>query len=189
MRKSHLFEESRSDSNDENHYFGLYEPTNKNMFITKKIENNENQTYEIYKLRQETKLSAVFYLTDSNYVMKCIPIDNFMKHQQEVILMKDLDHPNIMKIHDFILKDRYAAIIMPRAKCDLIEYISYQSFCNEENIICAIIKSALEALNYLHKNDVWHRDIKLENILVMKETEEGPIIYILDFRFWIIIPI
>lgn len=180
-RKSQRLDESSSDSKDEEHNFDLYETSNKNMFITKKIENDQNQIYEIDRKLQENKLSAVFLLTDSNYVMKCIPKDIFMKCQQEVSLMRDLDHPNIMKIHDFILKERYAAIIMPRAISDLLEYIQPRSSYINEHYICVIIKSALEALSYLHKNGVWHRDIKLENILVMKETEKGPIINISDF--------
>lgn len=38
-------------------------------------------------------------------------------------------------------------------------------------------------MEYLHKNDIIHRDIKMENILVNGFRSEGPLIKLTDFGF------
>ena len=45
-----------------------------------------------------------------------------------------------------------------------------------------VIKQVLPALAFLHKNQIIHRDIKLENI-VMKVTNDGCVAKLADFGF------
>ena len=47
-----------------------------------------------------------------------------------------------------------------------------------------IFKQIIEALFYLHENNIIHRDIKLENIIIKNKTE----IKIIDFGFSICAP-
>jgi len=51
--------------------------------------------------------------------------------------------------------------------------------CLSEEKTAGIIKSLLEAVSYLHENDIVHRDIKPENILF--ESEEENAIRLIDF--------
>ncbi|CAE7471639.1 CAMK2A, partial [Symbiodinium necroappetens] len=37
------------------------------------------------------------------------------------------------------------------------------------------------ALHYIHQMDVIHRDVKLENLMVLDRSLEGPLIKLLDF--------
>jgi serine/threonine protein kinase len=48
----------------------------------------------------------------------------------------------------------------------LIDGKSDKKFFFEEPIIIKIVKELLEAINYIHKNEIYHRDIKPENILI-----------------------
>ena len=98
--------------------------------------------------------------------------------------MQDIDHPNIIKyIESFIYPEknpRFFAIVMPRAINDLTHYILGREPL-EERLICKIMKQILNAVNYLHQNKIWHRDIKPDNILVMKETYDGLEVALADF--------
>lgn len=140
------------------------------------------EKYILYKKLQETQMCVVFALTDGNLVAKCIPINFFNENSEEVTFLKELDHPNVINCIKCLKHPRFAAIIMPRARSDLWEYIKYSDY-QDETIICSIMQQALEGLEYLHKEGIWHRDIKPENIFIMKETETGPLVQIADFGF------
>ena len=53
--------------------------------------------------------------------------------------------------------------------------------CFEEHVAARIIKSLLEAVDYLHENDICHRDIKPENILFDNDGSSN--IKLIDFGF------
>lgn len=156
----------------------LYQ-SNKEMYVPLVIDGR----YKLFKKLQETKLCAVFALTDENLVVKCIPIQYFKENSDEIIFLKEISHPNVINCIECLTFPRFTAIIMPRARTDLCEYIKYSGY-QDEVIICSIMKQALEGLAYLHDQEgIWHRDIKPDNIFIMKETERGPLIQIADFGF------
>lgn len=111
--------------------------------------------------------------------------------QREINILKDLDHPSIIKLHDWFLDKgtdnmdnsayRSIYLVMEYAPLgDLKQFIeTYPELPvdDKKNILLQI----LEGLNYLHQNNIMHRDLKLENILI---TSNEPIqIKIADFGF------
>ena len=113
---------------------------------------------------------------------------NFKKSivYKEIQIMKKLNHKNIVKLIEVITTEKQILIVQ-----ELIEGISLREYYNneirnqkgisihKESIFRKIFSQIFSAMDYLHKHNMAHRDIKLENILLKKNYE----IKIIDFGF------
>ena len=89
---------------------------------------------------------------------------------REASILKNLDHPNILKYKDvFLLKNKIKLIIefcdFGDLKDQIIQVKKEKSFFKEELILLWIIQ-LLEGLEYIHSYDILHRDLKSENIFI-----------------------
>ncbi|CAG8975290.1 hypothetical protein HYALB_00008074, partial [Hymenoscyphus albidus] len=85
---------------------------------------------------------------------------------KEVQIMRNLDHPNIVKLVDFSESKQYYYIILELAPGgELFHQIVRLTYFSED-LSRHVITQVAEALRYLHEDQgVVHRDIKPENIL------------------------
>ena len=96
-------------------------------------------------------------------------IANFLR---EASTLAGLDHPNIAKVHRLFQCNRTAYFVMPYVEGVALDSVvekrvaESRPFTRDE--ILAIIKPMLDALSYLHGRQVFHRDIKPGNILLME---------------------
>ena len=86
--------------------------------------------------------------------------------QQEISILQEIDHPNIIKLHDIFtepLKIYLVTEIMSGG--ELFDRIVLKEFYNEMEArdVCYTLFNALE---YCHKKSVAHRDLKPENLLL-----------------------
>ncbi|KAG6054685.1 hypothetical protein E4U17_003536 [Claviceps sp. LM77 group G4] len=97
------------------------------------------------------------------YEMNNLQRSNILK---EVQIMRQLDHPNIVKLIDFSESKQYYYIVLELAPGgELFHQIVRLTYFSEELSRHVIIRVA-RALEYLHEErGVVHRDIKPENIL------------------------
>lgn len=96
----------------------------------------------------------------------------------EISIPMKLDHPNLIKMFEvFEWKQQYFLIMQLCEGGDLFHNIKQSRFFSEEKTK-HIIKQILSAINYMHKQNVCHRDIKPQNILV---DPEGKTLKIIDF--------
>ncbi|KAK8243882.1 hypothetical protein HDK90DRAFT_136662 [Phyllosticta capitalensis] len=91
------------------------------------------------------------------------------KLDNEMRIMKDLDHPNVVRFIDCVDRDKYLYIIMEFVPCgNLSEWLNRHELLPEpaaQRVACQIFSS----LAYLHSRKITHRDIKPDNILIASE--------------------
>jgi calcium-dependent protein kinase len=101
-------------------------------------------------------------------------IPNFMN---EIKILMDIDHPNVMKIFEYYSDDlNYYIITEFISGGDLYEFIIKTKKFTERQA-ALIIYQILSSLNYMHSKNIIHRDIKPENILITDDIN----IKIIDF--------
>ena len=104
--------------------------------------------------------------------MKIIPNDNLRpgfseeEIQREIDILKNLDHPGIIKLYEFYSDDDYYYLINEFCSDgDLSEkLISAKYF--DECIVKVLMFQIMTAVQYLHSKNVIHGDLKLENVMV-----------------------
>lgn len=105
--------------------------------------------------------------------------------RREIELLRAVDHPSIMNMVDWYENDMYVHIVTEKYTggelFDKIIENTTDSGCMNEHEAAKIIKSIIEAVGYLHENDVVHRDIKPENILFESDEEGCSTVKLIDF--------
>lgn len=98
----------------------------------------------------------------------------------EIQLLKEIDHPNVMKIFEYYEDEYYMYIVSEYyAGGELFDFIQANGAISEQ-LAANIIGQILLALNYLHKNNIIHRDLKPEN-LVFEAKEPNALLKLIDF--------
>ena len=86
-------------------------------------------------------------------------------------MLRLLYHPNVIWCYDLFIDNskQFIHIVLEFADGgDLKNYIN-KNYPFEEDEIVDLFWQACEGLNYLHSNNIIHRDIKCENILMFKD--------------------
>ena len=101
--------------------------------------------------------------------------------KNEIYILNQLNHENIMKLYDIINTPKYFYLIL-----EYINGISLLDFINQtplkkipEKFCKKIFYQIIIAIDYCSKKNIFHRDIKLENILLTKNNT----IKLIDFGF------
>lgn len=103
--------------------------------------------------------------------------------RKETVILKSLQHPNIIHFYDSIETRNTLFIIMEYVKgVDLFQYLQEQGPLTE-NMTRVVMQSVFSAVAYLHELGVVHRDIKTENIIVTSEDKGSMVVKIIDFGF------
>lgn len=89
----------------------------------------------------------------------------------EIIILKSLDHPNIIKVNEYFNTKRKLYIVSELCTGgELFDKIQQEKIFTEK-VAAHVMKQVLSAVYYCHSNKVIHRDLKPENILIESEKE------------------
>ena len=97
---------------------------------------------------------------------KLIRAGDAERMQTEMKIITSLDHPNILKAYEIFEDEKFYYIVMEKpGKGDLFNYI-----CNKHrltiNEATYIYYQIVNAIDYLHRNNIVHRDMKPENVML-----------------------
>ncbi|KAG5719270.1 Cytokinesis protein sepH [Termitomyces sp. T112] len=117
---------------------------------------------------------ALNWATGETVAVKEIQLSNIPKAElgeimSEIDLLKNLNHPNIVKYKGFVKTREYLYIILEFCENGSLHAILKRFGKFPENLVAVYISQVLEGLVYLHDQGVIHRDIKGANILTNKD--------------------
>jgi len=131
-------------------------------------------------IHKKTKKKYAIKIYDKNIVN-----DEDKKYtiKNEIFILKQLNNDNIMKLYDVIETNRYLYLILEYINgISLLEYIQRKKARRiDENTCKHFFHQIVQAILYCQNRNICHRDIKLENILIVNDN----IIKIIDFGFGI----
>ncbi|XP_055954905.1 testis-specific serine/threonine-protein kinase 3-like, partial [Patella vulgata] len=88
--------------------------------------------------------------------------------QREISVMKSLNHVNMVNLHQVVeSNDKFYLIVDLADQGDLLDFVGLHGSLNTEKTK-KIFRQIVDAVSYCHQQNVAHRDLKLENILMAK---------------------
>ena len=148
-----------------------------------------SKVYEV-KLKNEDKpqnekdkIRACKYITKQNFRE-----EDLGKFRDEIKMLKELDHPNIVKLYQMFETKNSFYLIMEKCEGGNL-FIKIQQRINtkklfDENVLSELIRQIASAIQFCHGKGICHRDLKPENICFTKlGSMENNTIKIIDFGF------
>jgi len=149
------------------------------------------QKYKLGAILGKGAFSTVRVCTDKatgvQYACKCITkadmgSDDLEGLIQEKEIMLVCDHPNIIKLYEFVEeKNHYYMVLENMTGGELFDRIVAKQFYNELDARECVF-TMLSALNYIHSNKIAHRDLKPENLLLASMDSDHDV-KLADFGF------
>ncbi|NXS47509.1 DAPK2 kinase, partial [Balaeniceps rex] len=101
--------------------------------------------------------------------------------EREVAILGQLDHPNIMRLHDlFASRAEMVLVLELISGGELFDFIAEKEMLSEEEAI-EFLGQILCGVEYLHACRIAHFDLKPENIMLQEKDIPKPRIKIIDF--------
>ena len=110
--------------------------------------------------------------------MKIIPEENIVQGEgasliDEIEILKNLEHPNIMKVYEsYVFENNYYII---SELCDQGHLLSKMEKLQrmDQIVVKFLMDQIFNAVAYLHSKNILHGDIKLENVLLYTASKRG----------------
>lgn len=88
---------------------------------------------------------------------------------REISLLKELQHPNIVRLYDVIHTERRLTLVFEYLDQDLKKYLDICESGLEPTILKSFLYQLLCGVAFCHTHRVLHRDLKPQNLLINRE--------------------
>ena len=110
--------------------------------------------------------------------MKIIPEENILQGEgasliDEIEILKNLEHPNIMKVYESFVDNHNYYIVSEL--CDQGHLLSKLEKIGkmDQIVVKFLMDQIFNAVAYLHSKNIMHGDLKLENVLLYTASKRG----------------
>ncbi len=111
---------------------------------------------------------------------KHMEMDEQLALESEILIMSQLNHPNVVKLLDVYDTEQNCYLVMEMMQGgELFDRIVERETYTEADA-CEVLIPVIDAIRFCHKLGIAHRDIKPENLLYSDEGDRG-IIKVSDF--------
>mmetsp|Transcript_11379 Transcript_11379/g.34301 ORF Transcript_11379/g.34301 Transcript_11379/m.34301 type:complete len:245 (+) Transcript_11379:94-828(+) len=88
---------------------------------------------------------------------------------REISLLKELQHPNIVRLYDVVHTERRLTLVFEYLDQDLKKYLDICEGGLETTILKSFLYQLLCGVAFCHTHRVLHRDLKPQNLLINRE--------------------
>lgn len=111
--------------------------------------------------------------------------DKIVKLKKEVVFLRKLDSPNVVKYHEFFEDKKYFYLVMEYCPGgELFREIAIKLESRQrykEKDAAAIMQKLFKAVAHIHSKGIAHRDIKPENIIWSRDKGDDSRFKLIDF--------
>ncbi|EER02601.1 calcium-dependent protein kinase, putative [Perkinsus marinus ATCC 50983] len=104
--------------------------------------------------------------------------------EEEIKIISQLDHPNVIKIYEYFEDPKYIHLIMEACwggeLLSVIQTAVNKGVSLPDSFIADVTREVLTALSFMHNQGVVHKDLKPENILFVDVSEPSNV-KVIDF--------
>lgn len=90
---------------------------------------------------------------------------------REICLLKELHHPNIVRLKDVLHSDRKLTLVFEHCDQDLKKYFDGLNGEIDPDVVKSFMFQLLRGLDFCHNRNILHRDLKPQNLLINKTGE------------------
>ena len=120
-------------------------------------------------------------IKDYGLMIERLDKEDLLDIMEEFHLMKDLNHTNTVRVYGFIIHQKCLALVMELAKGVLKDSIQNESLRKDVLLQYHILLQIALAMRFIHSEDILHRDLKADNVLIFQDKTSSCIIKIADF--------
>lgn len=143
------------------------------MYHLDKARNTETgEIVALKKIRLEPEADPSARPQQPQKQEESIPPDGLpLAHFREILLLKNLKHPNVVHVHEIVVGRSLGAIFTVMEYCvnDLAALVDSMPKPFTPGEVKCILWQLLKGLDFLHKQFIIHRDLKLSNLLLSSD--------------------
>lgn len=95
--------------------------------------------------------------------------------EREIQVLMKVDHPNCIKLYEVYITPRKVYLVTELVTGgELLDRVTEKGNYTEKDA-ANLIRQILDGVAYLHQIGIVHRDLKLENMIMMNERDDSPV--------------